>query len=212
MKLVDSSTERTTAATDVILSAAATGAAAYLQLLPQGGSGRTGLWSWFFGLIALSAGCGASYHGLVLANGVRKALWVVLTICLGMAISLFLVAVLQDAGGTEAARRALPILLATGLLIFGISRMRPGLFIVFILYEAMALLAAFAAYAWMAASGMLGGAGWIATGVLVSMIAAGIQTMRHLHVRFVWEFDHNGMFHLVQVVGLVLICVGLSRG
>jgi hypothetical protein len=146
MKLVDSPTERTTAATDVILSAAATGAATYLQLLPQGGSGRTDLWSWSFGLIALSAGCGAAFHGLVLADAVRKALWHVLTVCLALAISLFVVAVFQDGGGTEAARVALPIMLAAGLLIFGISRMLPGLFIVFILYEALALLA-FAAYA-----------------------------------------------------------------
>ncbi|MGE5258283.1 MAG: DUF6962 family protein [Hyphomicrobiales bacterium] len=212
LKLVDSPTERTTAATDVILCAAAAGAATYLQMLPQAWSGRAGPWSWSFGLIALSAGCGAAYHGLFLADAVRRGLWHVLTACLGMAISLFVVAVLQDVGGTEAAHRALPIMLAASLLIFGISRLFPGLFIVFILYQTLALLTAFAAYTWMAALGTLSGAGWIAAGVLISMIAAGIQTRRHLQVNLVWEFDHNGMFHLVQVFGLVLICVGLSRG
>ena len=212
MKLVDSPTERTTGATDVILSAAASGAAVYLQLLPHGLSLRIGVWSCAFGLIAVSAACGAAYHGLVLAESARKALWHVLTLCLGLAISLFLVAVCQDAGGTEAAQTALPIMLAAGVLIFGVSRMFPGLFIVFVLYEAMALLIAFAAYAWMAASGILSGAGWLAAGILVSMIAAGIQTARRVQVSFVWEFDHNGMFHLVQTLGLILIGVGLSRG
>jgi hypothetical protein len=76
----------------------------------------------------------------------------------------------------------------------------------------LALVIALSAYIWMAAAGVLQGAGWIAAGVLISMIAAGIQTARHLHVSFVWEFDHNGMFHVVQTLGLILICVGLSRG
>lgn len=211
MKLSASTTERTTAATDVLLSAAATGAVIYLQLLPQGSPGRISLWSWSFGFIAASAACGAAYHGWVLTGAVRRTLWHALTACLGLAISLFLVAIFLDAGGEEAAGRALPIVLAAGLVIFGLSRRFPGLFIVFILYEALALVIAFSAYAWMAASGTLRGAGWMTAGVAVSMIAAALQTIHRLRVALVWEFDCNGLFHLVQVVGIVLLCVGLSR-
>ena len=211
MKLIDSRTERTTAATDVILSAAATGAIIYLQLLTRSSSWRISLWSWSFGLIALSAAFGAAYHGLMLPEVTRKALWQAVTVCLGMAISLFLVAVVHDAAGSDAAGRAFPIMLAAGLLIFGVSRMLPGLFIVFILYEALALLVAFAAYLWLAASGTLSGAAWMAAGVAVSLIAAAIQPLKRLRVAWVWEFDRNGIFRLVQVLGLVLLCVGLSR-
>jgi hypothetical protein len=211
MKLIDSLTERTTAATDVLLSAAAAGAIIYLQLLTRGFSWRISLWSWSFGLIALSAACGAAYHGLALPAAARRALWQAVTVCLGMAISLFLVAVVHDAAGSDAAGRAFPIMLAAGLLIFGVSRMLPGLFIVFILYEALALLIAFAVYLWLAASGTLSGAGWMAAGVALSLIAAAIQTVKRLRVACVWEFDRNGIFHLVQALGLVLLCVGLSR-
>jgi hypothetical protein len=211
MKLIDRLTERTAAATDVILSAAAAGAVIYLQLLTRGFSWRISLWSWSFGLIALSAACGAAYHGLALPAATRKVLWQAVTACLGMAISLFLIAVVHDAAGSDAAGRAFPILLAAGLLIFGVSRMLPGLFIVFILYEALALLIAFSAYLWLAATGTLPGAGWMAAGVAVSLLAAAIQPVERLRVAFVWEFDRNGIFHLVQVLGLVLLCVGLSR-
>ena len=211
MKVIDSLTERTTAATDVILSAAATGAIIYLQLLTRSSSWRISLWSWSFGLIALSAAFGAAYHGLMLPEVTRKALWQAVTVCVGMAISLFLVAVVHDAAGSDAAGRAFPIMLAAGLLIFGVSRMLPGLFIVFILYEALALLIAFGAYLWLAASGTLSGAAWMAAGVAVSLIAAAIQPLKRLRVAWVWEFDRNGIFHLVQVLGLVLLCVGLSR-
>jgi hypothetical protein len=211
MKMTDSRTERSTAATDVILSAAAVAAIIYLQLAAQNVSWRISLWSWSFGLVAASAAVGAAYHGLVLTDRMHRALWNVLTVCLGMAISLFLVAVFHDAGGTESARRAFPILLAAALLIFGLSRMIPGLFIVFILYEALALLIAFAAYLWLAASGTLSGAGWMAAGAAVSMIAAVLQPVKFLRIAWVWEFDRNGLFHLVQALGIALLCVGLSR-
>jgi hypothetical protein len=211
VKVIDSRTERSTAATDVILSAASVGAIFYLQLLAQSSSWKISLWSWSFGLIAVSAALGAACHGLVLADTMRRTLWTLLTVCLGMAISLFLVAVFHDAAGPVAARRALPIMLAAALVIFGVSRMAPGLFIVFILYEALALLIAFAVYLWLAASGTLRGAGWMSAGVAVSLIAAAIQPVKRLRVAFVWEFDCNGIFHLVQVLGLVLLCVGLSR-
>jgi len=211
MKMTDSRTERSTAATDVILGAAALGAIVYLQLPTRSLSWRISLWSWAFGLIAASAALGAVYHGLVLTNPLRKALWNALTVCLGLAISLFLVAVFNDAGGAEAARRVFPILLAAVLLVFGVSRMIPGLFLVFILYEALALLIAFIAYLWLAASGTLGGAGWMAAGVAVSLIAAALQPVKRLRVAWFWEFDRNGLFHLVQALGIALLCVGLSR-
>jgi hypothetical protein len=211
MKLNDSLTERTTAATDVILSVAAAGGFIYLQRLSQTPTWRFSLWSWSFGLIAVSAAFGAAYHGLALAETRRRAFWQILTANLGMAISLFLAGVFHDACGVEAARWGLPVILAAGLLVFGVSRMFPGLFIVFIVYQVLALMMAFSAYAWMAASGTLKGAGWMASGVAVSLIAAATQAVRRLRLTLVWEFDHNGIFHLVQVLGLILICVGLSR-
>ena len=212
MRLNDRLTERTSAATDVILSMAAALSVIYLQLGPQDPAWRFSLWSWSFGLIAFSAAFGAAYHGLALTEAKRKALWQILTGSLSMAISLFLVSVFYDLCGMDAAGRWLPTMLAAGLLIFGVSRMFPGLFMVFVVYQVLALVIALSAYTWMAAFGALQGAGWIAAGVLISIIAAGIQAARHMQVNFVWKFDHNAMFHLVQVLGLILICVGLSRG
>jgi hypothetical protein len=66
MKIIPNLTERTTAANDVILCAVAAGVDVHLQLLTRDPSWRISLWSWPFELIALSAGCGAAYHGLIL--------------------------------------------------------------------------------------------------------------------------------------------------
>lgn len=212
MRLTASATELTTAATDVVLSLAAAGGIVLLQSLETAASWRIQLWSWTFALIALAAALGAIYHGLVLPQNPRSFLWRVLTACLGMAISMFGVGVIHDACGVEAARRLWPILLATGVLSYAVSRIVAGLFIVFIVYQILMLAAALCAYAWMAARGTMDGAGWMAAGVAVSVFAAGIQAVRNMHVTLVWEFDRNGVFHLVQSLGVILFCVGLSRG
>jgi hypothetical protein len=82
---------------------------------------------------------------------------------------------------------------------------------VVIYYKAVALLIAFAAYLWLAVSGTVSGAEWMAAGVAVSLIAAAIQPIKRLRFAVFWEFDRNGLFHLVQVAGLILLCVGLVQ-
>jgi len=212
MRLTASRTERTTAATDVLLSLSATGGIVLLRSLATATAWKLHLWSATFALIAVAAVLGAVYHGLVLPERPRTVLWRILTACLSTAISLFAVGVVHDAFGVEAAGRILPVLLAAGLLIYAVSRMFAGLFMVFIVYQALALALALGVYAWLAAQGTTGGAGWMAAGVAASMLAAGAQAARNLHVTWVWEFDHNGIFHLIQAFGVILFCVGLSRG
>jgi len=73
-------------------------------------------------------------------------------------------------------------------------------------------VAALAAYARLAADDALNGAGLMAAGTLVSMAAAGTQAARRLRLEFIWEFDHNGIFHLLQTAGLMLLCRGISEG
>ena len=40
--------------------------------------------------------------------------------------------------------------------------------------------------------------------------AGAIQAMTSLSVRLGWEFDHNGLYHLVQIVGVVVLIRGLA--
>jgi hypothetical protein len=210
MERIDSPTERTTAATDGLLSLTAVGAVAYLQSQTGVEASRIVIWSWSFALIALAAALGAIYHGVALPEGRRRALWLTLTLSLATAVSLFAVGVVRDLLGPHAAQRALPVMVAAGALVFGVSRLFAGLFLVFLLYEGLALLAALLAYAWLAASGALNGAGWMAAGAATSLAAAGIQAGKRLNLKLVWEFDHNGLFHLVQTAALVFFCAGLS--
>jgi hypothetical protein len=210
MTLIDSPTERMTAATDAVLGLAAAVAVVYLQRLPAAAATRSLIWSSAFALIAAAAALGTGYHGLALAEKWRRALWLGLTLALGIAISIFMAGVVHDVFGPDVARVAAAWLPVAGCGVFLISRIFPGLFLVFVIYEALALVLASGTYAWLWAAEMLAGAAWMAAGALVSLLAAALQTRKRLRVSLVWEFDHNAAFHLVQVVGIALFCIGLG--
>jgi hypothetical protein len=211
MKTIADPRERAAAATDVILGLTAAGAALVLQGLPSSGALRLRIWTAAFCLMAAAAGLGAAVHGLALAEALRRGLWCVLTLALGVAISLFLAAVVHDLFGEAAACGAAGWLAAAGGGVFIASRFSAGVFRFFLLYEAAALAAALAAYGWLWAARGAPGAAWMTAGALVSLAAAALQTRRGLRVRLVWELDHNALFHLVQAAGIALFCRGLAR-
>lgn len=210
MQIVDSPTERTTAATDVLIALAALGGIGYLRSQPHPVPADTSAWTWAFALLAVSAALGAAYHGLALDGPRRNALWQALTLCLALAIALVASGTSRDLLGAEAADRALPALLATGGAVYALSRAFPGLFIVFLLYQAVVLLAALAAYGTLAVSGPDEGPAWVSAGVVLALAGAVVQARRRSRIRLVWEFDHNGIFHLFQTAGLVVIWLGLG--
>ena len=86
----------------------------------------------------------------------------------------------------------------------------PGIFFLFIIYEVVALVFALGAYIIIATYKIMPGAWLMATGVFCSIIAAGIQTKQSVSLTFIWQFDHNGIYHLVQVLGLMFLFIGLQ--
>jgi hypothetical protein len=209
MEFIDLPTERTTAATDVLLAAVALGCATALLPLRPANPFKVHVWVSAFALLALAALLGAVVHGFKLDEGTRKLLWQPLHLSLGLTVALFVVAAVGDRWGQVAAGRSLPILLAVGVGFFGATRLFAGGFGVFIAYEAVAMLFALGVYVWLAAAGPMPGAGWMVAGVLLSIVAAAVQASNAVKVTAVWEFDHNGVFHLVQVVALVALFLGV---
>jgi hypothetical protein len=84
-----------------------------------------------------------------------------------------------------------------------------GAFLVFVAYEVVAMLFALAVYGRLAAQGKEGGS-LIAAGVLVTLVAAGVQ-QTDLAITLIWPFDHNGIFHLIPMPGLLLMTLGVRR-
>jgi hypothetical protein len=209
MKFTDNPTELTTAATDLCLALVAIGGFWYLHWLKATDLWKLNVWSAAFAFIALSAALGCIVHGLLLPQAVYARVWQAINLSLGFAVSLFVVGVAYDFWGPTTAQRMLPVLIGAAVVFFVVTKTYPGIFFVFVVYEALALTFAFGIYVWLAISGQCAGAVPMAGGILISLVAAGLQACKRISLNLIWSFDHNGVFHLVQMVGLSFLVAGL---
>ena len=212
MKLVRDPAEQTTAVTDIILALVACGCVLILQWSPvkPGGLWRIHIWSAAIGLIGLAAILGAVAHGLVLKPNIHNRIWQALNLALSLAVSLFVVGVINDLWGAELAKKSLPLMLLAGLGFYLTTLIYPGIFLFFIIYEGLALVLALCAYLFLAVRGEPG-AEFMAVGMLLSILAAGLQTRKSISFTLIWKFDHNGIYHIVQSLGLLLLIAGLLK-
>ena len=203
--------EQTTAITDIILCIVAFGGLLFLRRdLPVDSElWKINIWSAAIGLIGMAAALGAWAHGLIVSRSVHDRIWRLLNLTLALAVSLFVVGVVYDLWGLAACIKVLPVMLIAGLAFFVATLVFPGIFFVFIIYEGLALILAFIAYIYLTVRGELSGTVFMAAGILISIMAAGIQAIKSITVNIIWQFDHNGVYHIVQIIGLVLLMTGL---
>jgi hypothetical protein len=211
MEFIGIPTEQTTAVTDAVLAVLAIAVAAYLRRIGQNTRWKTTLWVWACGLMALAAVMGTIVHGFKMSATLHAFLWHPIYLSLGLLVALFLVAVVYDVWGEASARRILPVMIVVGAGFFCITLVRPGSFLVFIIYEAVVMLFALGGYLRVAYKGRLEGAWLMAAGIFVAIVAAGVQASKAFSFTFIWSFDHNGLYHLIQMVAIVLLCAGLRK-
>ncbi|WP_298818527.1 DUF6962 family protein [Chloroflexus sp.] len=201
--------EQTTAATDLLLALAALAA---IQRLHVGTSWRRPVWQAAFALLAASGLLGAVIHGLRLSPALRERLWQPLNLLLALIIALFTTGAVSDRWGARAGQRVLPVLVGVAPGFVWISRRIQRGFLAFIAYELIAMIAALAIYADLAQRHQLPGAKRITVGILITMLAAGVQTSSLELVVGDVPFDHNGLFHIVQLAALPLLVEGVRAG
>ena len=198
--------ELTTAATDALLTVVVVVGIAWLcRVVPP--SPRRTMWVRGLALFAAAGALGAFVHGFDLDAGTRALLWQPLYLTLGSALAFFSAGAIGDWRGDGPARRALPFLLALAVAFYLLTRLSGGKFLVFVIFEAAALFFALAVYLRLAFKGKPG-AGFVVLGLLLSL-AGGVLQASSLSLRVIWEFNHNGLYHLVQLVGVVFLVAGL---
>ncbi|MCC7010439.1 MAG: hypothetical protein IT184_16640 [Acidobacteria bacterium] len=207
MTLVRSETELTTAATDALLAAVCAVEAWRLAGLPAASPWKQHAWLAVLSSMAVAALLGAAVHGVEWSPRARLLLWKPIYLSLGLTAALVVVCAIADGWGDAVAARSLPWAVAAAAGFFAVSQAARGSFAMFVAYEAVALIAAIAIYVTLATAGTPGATA-IAAGLLLSMIAAAIQTSR-LRARLVFRFDHNGLFHLVQIASVAVIAAGV---
>ena len=204
-------TELTTAATDAVLAVLAIACVRWLAVRRSADPDKVTLWILVLALLAVASILGAVAHGLALSPGLVYLLWQPLFLSLGLVVALFVVAAVYDGFGPRAARRLLIPALVVGAAFYLVTLVFPGTFLVFVLYEAVGMLAALALYGRLAIRTGQRWAWLMVSGVSLNILAAGIQATETVRVNLVIPLDHNGVFHLVQMVAIVVLVAGVGQ-
>jgi hypothetical protein len=209
---VDIPTEQTTAVTDLILAAQAFIARYFV--------GRTSLdrpffgwlWSWIFCLLGCASLLGAVAHGVEMTKVVNETLWIPLYLVLGLVVAFIALTAISHFWHEQLAQRWLLAGIGVAVIFFAVTQLWSDSFMLFIVYEAVMMTFAFVLYtACIWRTGRQQGSSLLASGVFVGLVAAAVDTQQTWRLECIWTFDNHGIFHLVQMLSLLLISIGLYR-
>lgn len=209
--LTDSPTEMTTAITDVILAAQSAAAIYVIRRRTVARPMWTHVWTWLFALLSVASLIGAAAHGLEMATSIETVIWTPAYLALGLTMALFVIAAITMSVGHEKSRRFLLPAVMVAFAFFTITQIWSDSFLLFVIYECIAMLLSLMLYSMCFWQRRAAGSGLLATGVLVGILAAVIDTQKTLHLTLIWEFNNHGVFHLVQMISLLLLTIGLYR-
>ncbi len=212
MEFTDRPFEQTTAVTDLILAMLASVLAYRILRYGRGVDlYKSQIWAWAFGLIAFASYVGAVAHGFDMSDKTNWILWQPLNLSLGLAVALFVTGVIYDMKGFWISRGMTLAILLLGTMFYAITLVFDNLFVIFVLYEAVAMVFAVIVYTMLAVKNELHGAGYMTIGIMISLFAAYLQTQAELEMVMIWEFDHNGIFHIAQMIGIVFLAAGIRK-
>ncbi|WP_226646387.1 DUF6962 family protein [Microbulbifer variabilis] len=204
-------TEQTSAATDIVLVIIAAIIWFYLYRSDFQPYWKRYVWLCFYALLFLSALLAGFIHGTETSQNIRVGLWYTLFIFLGLFLVSFTLAVLNDLIGEYYSKKALPYALLAGFIFFILAVVKTYGFLTFVVYQALAMSLVVIGYAWLGWTGRLPGAWYMALGGVFSFTAVVFQVRTSLEFTFIWTFNHNGVYHLVQAVGVLFFFVGIKK-
>lgn len=205
LRWIDSPTERSSAATDVLIALLCAIFALSIGFSPAPDALPRTLWVLLFAGVGAAALAGAVYHGLALALRTRRRLWRAVTLGLASAAAALAAILAFEIGGTRSA--AFGAGLFAAVLLGSLAAANPPWgFTAQSLLQGALLAAGMAVWAGLIPTRANP---WLAAGCAVSLLAGGVQATRRARLRLYWEFDHNGLFHLLQAAGLALLAAGV---
>jgi hypothetical protein len=211
MQLNSSATELITGITNLPLAVVALIAVNRLWHLRRTQPLRAGLWMGMFSGLAIATGLGIFAHGLALDPAARRLVWHPIYAALGLTVACFVAGAVLDRWSPSAAWRTLLLMLPVSAGFFVYATFYAKSFLPFILYEGVSMLFCLGVYLSLAVQRRLVGAGWVAAGVATTIVAASLQATS-VTIQAGVSIDHNGLFHLVQLPGLICLLFGVKAG
>ena len=201
-------TELTTGITDAILAMLAAGSFVWILLYRCQNTVKAGIWLVIFAMLFVASALGAVSHSFLMTQNAQAWLWQPLYLALGVMMAMIAVGAAHDNWGSATGRRFMIPALGLALVFYAVTLVADGMFIVFVIYEATVMLFALAIFARLGKPG----ARRLACGIAVSIAAAIVQAIHSLEFKLVWEFDHNGIFHIIQMPGVFFLAAGVVAG
>lgn len=205
-------TEQTSAITDLILA----GQSMFCLYIVRRRSIKQcfalSLWACIFGLLSFSSLLGAFVHGFELVSETVEIIWCPLYFALGQLVALVALAATAHVGHENISRRAVPASIGLAFVFAAVTQVWSNSFLLFIAYEAVMMTFALGIYIvciWQPQKQR--GSGLLALGVLLTLMAAVVDTQSTWCIQCIWAFDNHGIFHLIQMLGLSIILFGLLR-
>jgi hypothetical protein len=204
-------TEQTTAITDLLLGIVALWLTIRIRTKTYEFDKKKALiWISVFGCLAIAALIGTIAHGIEMSKETNLLIWHPVILSLGLTVALFAAGAIYDLNGFYLPTVTILILLLIGIFFFIITLMGPGSFLVFIIYEALAMIFALVTYTVLTLRKKIVGGVFMIAGVIISLVASVIQTLDFVHLTIIWPFDHNGLFHVLQIVGMISLFFGVK--
>jgi hypothetical protein len=212
MHIIDVPTEQTTALTDLIMGLFVAVVFFYLyRLRNDTNKQKVNIWLFTFGFLFVASLIGVIAHGLAMSPELYFWLWQPINLALGLAIAMFVLATVYDIWGEATYRKVRTPMIVVAVIFYVITVLIPGTFLTFVAYEAIAMLFALGGYLYLAFRNKLKGAWWMVAGILLTIIASVVQAVGQNGVVIFWGLDHNGVFHLIQMFGVVALGFGLKE-
>jgi hypothetical protein len=208
-------TELTTSITDLLLGAMSIGAFFIVRMQRSVNGcddGACSLWAAAFGWMGFASVLGAIAHGFVWSPSVLQALWVPLYFALSMLVALVGLAAISHCWSNSFSRKLFPLAPLLAIAFTFLTQIWSNSFVMFIVYEAVMMTLALALYTKACFRRKdARGYGLIAFGILVSLVAAVFDTQSHLKFHWAWTFDCHGIFHLIQMLGMLPLFLGVTQ-
>ncbi|UCD38959.1 MAG: hypothetical protein JSW54_05640 [Fidelibacterota bacterium] len=196
--------EPTTAITDFLLGLESF---AFAALLTAGTYTFPSLPYWTATLIMLgiAALLGGFAHGLA-----RFSIFAIIYPCLAILMTSFILATLVDSFGQELAHQVRWFIAFLALIFMLVAWRYPTRIRAYAVVLAALMILAFLLYLRQALTTTLPGSAYIAAGIATTILAAALL-LKRARITLIWTFDHNGVYHLVQMVGVLFFYLGLSQ-
>ncbi len=214
MEFIDIPTEQTTAITDAIMGFIAIGCIFFLKRFADKKPLVVKIWQSVFLMLSIAAFLGFWAHGFKMTKEFNAFLWFFVMFALSIMVALFIAGVYTHDQGEEKGKKFFRLMLGVGTLSFVVimvlAQFIERYFIVFIAYEFIAMMISLGFCIKMTLQKKPGMALMLA-GILLTILAAVLQATRLITFTLVWEFDHNSVYHFVQMIAVLVFARGIKK-